>query len=71
MGKDACIRIDIAEYFSHSSHNMRLNNSEKKRFILIMQRDWQRVKELWNKNNPNNRIEINAPMPDYSNLNST
>jgi hypothetical protein len=50
---------------------MRLNNSEKKRFILIMQRDWQRVKELWNKNNPNNRIEINAPMPDYSNLNST
>ena len=66
--EDACIEIENPFYFLHPGHNKKLNSQLKKRFCIVMERDWNKVKEIWNKNNPENQIDSNAIMPDYNNL---
>jgi hypothetical protein len=82
-GRKGCIRLDVAQYFSHGNKSDRLSKKELKSFIKWLDEDCHLFKvfnvslknydyicQLWNENNPNNTFNFDLiDEPDYSSLN--
>ncbi len=76
---ECCIRIDCAEYFSHSDKIYKLNSKQKKKLVEFLttvsgyEEDdgktyYELIWEEWNRNNREHRIPKPTEMPDYENL---
>ena len=75
-----CIKILTCEYFKHGKYTAELNSGERKDLqnFLSKSTDDEIYKEgttnfkvichEWNKNNPENKIDINTKQPDYKQL---
>lgn len=73
---DCCVRLDNADYFSHSNHTDKLTKSLKKSLIHFLKEPNKKNKKLtnyeacvfgWNLMNENHEI-TDTNMPDYENL---
>ncbi len=71
----SCICIASPEYFHHSGKEGMLNASQIKKMVSFLgmknedmpdKTNWEIVVFQWNQNNPQWKININAPMPDYN-----
>lgn len=75
-----CIKVLTCEYFKHGKYTSELNSKERKVFqnFLSNATDDEIYKEgttnfkvichKWNKNNPENKIDINTKQPDSKQL---
>ena len=76
---EGCIRIDKAEYFSHSNKTMTLNSQQRKQLVKFLNEapdkskhystNWDLLVDMWNLNNSDIQIPEGTEMPDYTQLN--
>ena len=72
----ACVRLDKAEYFHHTGKTDVLNSQQRKALVEFMNTqckyglfsNWSFTLMLWNANNSDVEIDLDAPMPDYIRL---
>lgn len=71
-----CVRLDKAEYFHHTGKTDVLNSQQRKALVEFMSTqckyglfsNWSFTLMLWNANNSDVEIDLDAPMPDYIKL---
>lgn len=70
------IRLDKAEYYFKPKKEDKLSLRQKEELINFLKSkhkylpltNWEYLKEVWNTNNPENAINYNLRMPDYTKL---
>lgn len=73
---ECCIRIDVAEYFPIDGKEMKLRKNEREALCNFLSEtrksgrltNWQFVLEVWNEAFPENAVDYDQPMPDYTKL---
>ena len=72
-----CIQIEKPEYFHHTGKEDILSSKERKQLVDFLnkndkwgEQNWIVLLKEWERNNSNISIDINQPIPDYTNLNN-
>jgi len=68
-----CLTMKEERYFNHGTHTETLNSKEAKYLMKYLKSKpngmditvWHFMIYSWNANNPNSKIDINTPIPDY------
>ena len=76
--RDACVKLQKAEYFAHGSKLGKISTDTAilldKMFRKIRPNGkgtfWEYVLETWNNNNPRHQISETLAQPDYTKLNA-
>lgn len=72
---NCCVRLDKAEYFTHTGKENKLNSKQIKALIDFFNKEtstagfkltnWVKTLLYWNDNNSNIELDLSAEMPDY------
>lgn len=75
---NTCVRIEKAQYFTHSNKQDRLNTTQRKQLQKFLSQpfkrskfngtNWEFIVMSWNDNNSNSNVDEKLKQPNYTNI---